>query len=150
MRSSVPPRAHATHSPNPFCFSPYHPRPSESPDHDQLEEALLLLFCLGALDACGTITECGTDMSKFPVEPQLARMLLKSADEGCTEEAVIIAAMLSTEVHSTPQATAQAADLTLPTKHILSPSGIRVQSLEKGTRRPTQNMPAFITGWAIT
>ena len=38
------------------------------------------------------------DMSKFPVEPQLARMLLKSADEGCVQEAVIIAAMLSTEV----------------------------------------------------
>jgi len=69
----------------------------ESPDHDQLEEALLLLFCLGALNTRGAITECGLDMSKFPVEPQLARMLLRSADEGCVQEAVIIAAMLSTE-----------------------------------------------------
>ena len=42
-------------------------------------------------------------MSKFPLEPSLARMLVASVDLGCSEEAVIVAAMLSNEAIFTPR-----------------------------------------------
>ena len=116
------------------------------------------MFCLGALDTSGVITECGAEMAKFPVEPQLARMLLKSVDEGCVQEAVILAAMLSTEVCRSTRPLSILAHVREPADHhpftnlspLCSPFGTHVRSLEKETQRPRKSMLASIIGWVTT
>ncbi len=42
-------------------------------------QALQLLHTLGALDDEGTITPLGTQMSGFPLEPNLSRVLIEAA-----------------------------------------------------------------------
>ncbi len=62
-----------------------------------LQDALLLLYWLGALDDHGELTPLGSSMNGFPVEPSLARCLLSSSDRHCSSEMLTIVAMLSTE-----------------------------------------------------
>ena len=72
----------------------------DPPSADQLCEALVELHMLGALDDAGHVTAVGRGMSRFPVEPPVARMLVAAADSGETEvldDVVAIAAMLSVE-----------------------------------------------------
>lgn len=73
--------------------------------------ALELLNYLGALDDDGNITTIGHQMSELPLEPQLAKMLLVSADHECTNEMLTIVAMLSVQnVFMRPKEAAKAAD----------------------------------------
>ena len=72
----------------------------DPPSADQLSEALVELHVLGALDDQGVVTLIGGGMSRFPVEPSIARMLVAAADSGereLVEDVVAIAAMLSVE-----------------------------------------------------
>lgn len=56
--------------------------------------ALEQLYALGALDDEGLLTRIGRKMSDFPLDPPLSKMLIKSVDYGCSEEALSIVAML--------------------------------------------------------
>jgi len=56
---------------------------------------LQLLNYLGALDDEGTLTELGSIMSEFPLDPQLAKVLIESPRYSCSNEALTIIAMLS-------------------------------------------------------
>jgi len=67
----------------------------DPPAPETMMRALELLNFLGALDDDGSLTETGRRMSKLPLEPQLARMVLSSAELGCSNEVLTIAAMLS-------------------------------------------------------
>jgi pre-mRNA-splicing factor ATP-dependent RNA helicase DHX15/PRP43 len=67
----------------------------DPPAPETMMRALELLNYLGALDDEGDLTEIGRQMSEMPLEPQLAKMLLSSAEIGCTNEALTVAAMLS-------------------------------------------------------
>ena len=72
----------------------------EPPGTDQLCEALLLLHALGALDGrTGKLTpRVGRVMARLPLgDPCLARTLLEAAGRGVLDDAIAIAAMLSTE-----------------------------------------------------
>ncbi len=54
----------------------------------------------GALDDEGDLTELGRHMAEFPLEPQLAKMLMSAADFTCAPEALSIVALLSVpQVH---------------------------------------------------
>ena len=57
--------------------------------------ALELLNYLGALDDDGELTELGSMMSEFPLDPQLAKMVIASTDYNCSNEILSITAMLS-------------------------------------------------------
>ena len=57
--------------------------------------ALELLNYLGALDEDGELTELGSMMAEFPLEPQLSKMLIASTDYNCSNEILSITAMLS-------------------------------------------------------
>lgn len=57
--------------------------------------ALELLNYLGALDDDGELTELGSMMSEFPLDPQLAKMVIASTDHNCSNEILSITAMLS-------------------------------------------------------
>ena len=57
--------------------------------------ALEALYALSALDDLGLLTPLGRKMADFPVEPQLARMLVASVELKCSNEILTIVAMLS-------------------------------------------------------
>lgn len=72
----------------------------EQPDRRNIKDGLALLRELGALDPAGTddrprLTPVGRKLSRLPIDPRLARMVLAAADEGCAREVMIIAAALS-------------------------------------------------------
>ena len=54
-----------------------------------------LLYALGAIDDnCNLVDPLGVKMAEFPLNPLYAKMLLSSAEYQCSQEAVIIAAMM--------------------------------------------------------
>ena len=65
------------------------------PPQQTLESSLYQLWVLGALDNTGALTKMGTDMSEFPLDPPLSKMLLFSSEMGCSDEMLTIVAMLS-------------------------------------------------------
>lgn len=60
-------------------------------------DALDQLYTLGALDEEGNLTPLGRDMSKFSLNPQLAKMLIMSSMLGCSEEVLVLVAILSVQ-----------------------------------------------------
>lgn len=67
----------------------------DPPAPETLMRALELLNYLGALDDEGNMTEVGHIMSEFPLDPQLAKMLMISEKYNCSNEVLSITAMLS-------------------------------------------------------
>ena len=59
--------------------------------------ALELLNYLGALDNDGELTELGSLMAEFPLDPQLSKMLIASTDFNCSNEVLSITSLLSGE-----------------------------------------------------
>lgn len=74
-----------------FC-GPYAKDP---PAPETLMRALELLNYLGALDDDGNLTQIGTVMSDFPLDPQLAKMVCASPQFRCSNEIFTITSMLS-------------------------------------------------------
>ncbi|CAD2102980.1 adenosinetriphosphatase [Plasmodium vinckei petteri] len=67
----------------------------DPPAPETLMRALEQLNYLEALDDEGELTKKGHIMSEFPVDPQLAKVLLESSNYSCSSEILSIAAMLS-------------------------------------------------------
>lgn len=83
----------------------------DPPAPETLMRALELLNYLGALDDEGDLTELGRHMAEFPLEPQLAKMLMSAADFTCAPEALSIVALLSVpQIFMRPKESARAAD----------------------------------------
>ena len=62
--------------------------------------ALELLNYLAAIDDDGELTELGSMMAEFPLDPQLAKMVIASCDFSCSNEILSITAMLSGKSNS--------------------------------------------------
>ena len=67
----------------------------DPPAPETLMRALELLNYVDALDDDGEMTQLGSIMAEFPLDPQLAKMLIASCDFNCSNEALSITAMLS-------------------------------------------------------
>ncbi|KAM7493596.1 hypothetical protein LguiB_028205 [Lonicera macranthoides] len=67
----------------------------DPPAPEKLMRALEVLNYLGALDDEGNLTKLGEIMSEFPLDPQMAKMLVVSAEFNCSNEILSISAMLS-------------------------------------------------------
>ena len=67
----------------------------DPPAPETMIRALELLNYLGALDDEGNLTLLGEQMSEFPLDPQMSKMLIESAKFNCSSEILSIAAMLS-------------------------------------------------------
>ncbi|KAJ6607255.1 P-loop containing nucleoside triphosphate hydrolase protein [Mycena sp. CBHHK59/15] len=67
----------------------------DAPAPETLMRALELLNYLAALDDEGNLTTLGRLMVEFPLEPQLAKMLIISPEFKCSNEILTITAMLS-------------------------------------------------------
>lgn len=60
----------------------------DPPSQEQLLDALVLLHMLQALDDDGKISTLGRQMSNFPLEPTVSRMLIESTRYNCTISAI--------------------------------------------------------------
>lgn len=69
----------------------------DPPPANTMLTALQDLYTLSALDEDGYLTELGKKMSEFPMEPSLAKTLIKSIEFGCSSEMLTIVAMLSVQ-----------------------------------------------------
>ncbi|KAI0084386.1 pre-mRNA-splicing factor ATP-dependent RNA helicase PRP43, partial [Irpex rosettiformis] len=67
----------------------------DAPAPETLMRALELLNFLAALDDDGNLTPLGGMMAEFPLDPQLAKMLIVSPEFSCSNEILTIVAMLS-------------------------------------------------------
>jgi len=67
----------------------------DPPAPETLMRALELLNYLGALDDEGEMTQVGQQMSEFPLDPQLSKMLLISPRYKCSNEILSIVSTLS-------------------------------------------------------
>lgn len=67
----------------------------DPPAPETLMRALQLLSDLEALDDEGDLTKVGSIMAEFPLEPQLSKVLLNSAQFNCSNEILSIVALLS-------------------------------------------------------
>lgn len=64
--------------------------------------ALELLNYLAALNDDGDLTELGSMMAEFPLDPQLAKMVIASCEFNCSNEILSITAMLSGNAQGWP------------------------------------------------
>eukprot|EP01103_Thecamoeba_quadrilineata_P005143 TRINITY_DN1497_c0_g1_i2.p1 TRINITY_DN1497_c0_g1~~TRINITY_DN1497_c0_g1_i2.p1 ORF type:complete len:524 (-),score=118.91 TRINITY_DN1497_c0_g1_i2:57-1607(-) len=67
----------------------------DPPAPETLMRALELLNYLKALDDNGNLTQLGEQMSEFPLDPQLSKMMISSCEYNCSNEILSITAMLS-------------------------------------------------------
>lgn len=83
----------------------------DAPAPETIMRALELLNYLAAFDDRGNLTPLGEIMAEFPLDPQLAKMLIVSPEFRCSNEILTIAAMLSVpNVFLRPNAQRQQAD----------------------------------------
>ena len=67
----------------------------DPPAQDTITTSMFELWALGALDNLGELTPMGRQMTAFPMDPSLAKMLIVSVEAGCSEEMLNIVSMLS-------------------------------------------------------
>ncbi|KAK7969646.1 hypothetical protein PG996_001913 [Apiospora saccharicola] len=67
----------------------------DPPPQEVITTSLFDLWALGALDNIGELTDLGSKMNAFPMDPPLAKLLIMSEQYGCSEEMVTIVSMLS-------------------------------------------------------
>eukprot|EP00826_Nyctotherus_ovalis_P046946 TRINITY_DN5346_c0_g1_i10.p1 TRINITY_DN5346_c0_g1~~TRINITY_DN5346_c0_g1_i10.p1 ORF type:complete len:658 (+),score=237.01 TRINITY_DN5346_c0_g1_i10:339-2312(+) len=70
----------------------------DPPAPETLMRALETLNYLGAIDDNGSLTKLGSDMSEFPLDPQLSKVLLSAEKYEVVDAALSIVAMLSVPV----------------------------------------------------
>ena len=83
----------------------------DAPDHRLISDGYKLLEELQAVNSKNQLTPVGTQLSKLPLDPRLARMLLAAQEQSCVRELLIIASALSVQdPRDRPSEKQQAAD----------------------------------------
>ena len=67
----------------------------DAPPKDSILNSLHQLWLLGAIDDEQQLTDIGTLMNEFPLEPSLSKMLVMANHLKCLEEVLIVVSMLS-------------------------------------------------------
>lgn len=67
----------------------------ETPPQNAIDQANMTLSILGAFDSHGTCTPLAKEMSRFPMHPRLARLLIEAGKRNCVQLATFSAAVLS-------------------------------------------------------
>ena len=84
--------------------------------------ALELLNYLAALNDDGDLTELGSMMAEFPLDPQLAKMVIASCEFNCSNEILSITAMLSGNARDRPTVAGVELHRTCPITVLIKPS----------------------------
>jgi pre-mRNA-splicing factor ATP-dependent RNA helicase DHX15/PRP43 len=83
----------------------------DPPAPETLMRALEMLNYLGALDDDGNLTQEGSLMAEFPLDPQIAKIIVQSPKYNCSNEILSIAALISVpQIFMRPKEAQQAAD----------------------------------------
>jgi ATP-dependent RNA helicase DHX8/PRP22 len=69
----------------------------DAPPVQTMISSMELLYQLGALDTEGLLTRLGRKMAEFPIDPSSAKILIQSAEIGCSDEILSIVAMLQAQ-----------------------------------------------------
>jgi len=69
----------------------------DAPDHRLISDGYKLLEELQAVNAKNQLTPIGAQLSKLPLDPRLARMLLAAQEQSCVRELLIIVSALSVQ-----------------------------------------------------
>ncbi|MCQ9615617.1 ATP-dependent RNA helicase HrpA [Paenalcaligenes niemegkensis] len=69
----------------------------DAPSGRAIADGYQLLQELGALDEGQRLTKVGQELSRLPVDPRIARMILAARDQQCLHEMLIIASALSVQ-----------------------------------------------------
>lgn len=69
----------------------------DPPDSRMVRDGYKLLEELGAVDATGALTDVGRRMSRLPVDPRLARMVLAASEQDCLQEILVITSALTAQ-----------------------------------------------------
>ncbi len=69
----------------------------EAPMPKAITDGYQLLLELGAVSEERALTPVGQELSKMPLDPRVARMIVAAREEGCLNEVLIIAAALSVQ-----------------------------------------------------
>ncbi|RKX37516.1 MAG: ATP-dependent RNA helicase HrpA, partial [Verrucomicrobia bacterium] len=84
----------------------------DPPQPALVREGYKALQDIGAIDAARKLTPMGRDISKFPTDPHLARMIVQAHSEGALAEILVLVSFLSIQdVRERPTEKAEAADL---------------------------------------
>ena len=83
----------------------------EPPGKKAIADGYALLRELDAVDDMGAITPMGQQLSRLPLDPRVARMLIAARQNGCLDEVIVIASALSVQdPRERPMQSQQAAD----------------------------------------
>ncbi len=83
----------------------------DPPDVRLVRDGYRLLHELGAVDTQQRLTPLGREISRLPLDPRLARMILAAREQNCLSEILVIAAVLeAADPRDRPLDKAQAAD----------------------------------------
>lgn len=69
----------------------------EPPDARAFRDGYETLLELGAMEQGGDLTKTGDRIARLPIDPRIARMILAAHEENALDEALVIAAALSTQ-----------------------------------------------------
>ena len=69
----------------------------DAPDHRLISDGFKLLEELHAVNVKNHLTPIGQQLSKLPLDPRLARMLISAQEQSCVRELLIIASALSVQ-----------------------------------------------------
>ncbi|GGX82758.1 ATP-dependent RNA helicase [Litchfieldella qijiaojingensis] len=83
----------------------------DAPDSRFIKDGFRLLFELGAVDDCQSLTVTGRRLARLPIDPRLGRMVLAGAESGCLREVLIVVSALAVQdPRERPAEKRQAAD----------------------------------------
>lgn len=83
----------------------------DKPDNRQISDGFKLLEELRAVDKSGKLSQIGRQLSKLPLDPKLARVVIEANKWGCVSEALVIASGLAIQdVRERPAEKRQASD----------------------------------------
>ena len=67
----------------------------DPPPQSTILNSMHQLWLTGALNDAGDLTETGKEMSKFPLDPSLSKMIISGQSLGCVDEMISIVSMLT-------------------------------------------------------
>ncbi|PRT53467.1 Pre-mRNA-splicing factor ATP-dependent RNA helicase prp16 [Wickerhamiella sorbophila] len=67
----------------------------DPPESSSVSSSLYELWALGALDSEGKLTELGLKLSRFPMDPYMARLIVSGVECNCLDEMLSIVSMMS-------------------------------------------------------
>ena len=69
----------------------------DPPRPESVREGLQTLREIEAIDASSNLTGIGRTLARWPVSPRIGRLLLAASEQGCLNEALVVAAALETQ-----------------------------------------------------